>query len=396
MKILNSILFLSITFFTCPVYAQNYADSLSVCLTKYLKKTEIPGFSVVILDKNKIVYQNGFGYANIENKQPFTPQTIQNVGSVSKTFIAVALMKAIELNFFTLETDINEILPFKVKNPYFPDEIIRIKDLTIHTSGIADYGAVYNRSYRFRKSHDLDKTLAGFMKEQGYTSDLPDTTLKDFLMAYLNPQGNLYSSKNFYNSKPGKRMGYSNIGSALAAYLIEVKSGMSFARFSEKYLLDPLKMKQSGWFLTQNILKQHSIPYFNKRMAFPYYSLTTYPDGGLRTSASDLSKYVLEMINALNGLPHILTEKSSEIMFKPVFSTATLPENMTLQTRNKGIFWNIYKDGYIGHDGDDPGVSTNILFNKDIGIIFISNIYLEDRTEVLKILKNYGERLVKH
>lgn len=269
-KPLNAILFLSIVLFTRAAYAQNYTDSLSASLAKYLNKTDIPGFSVVILAKNKIVYQSGFGYANIKSKQPFTPKTIHNIGSVSKTFIAVALMKAIELNYFSLETDINEILPFKVKNPYFPNEIIRIKDLTVHTSGIADHDTIYNRSYRFRKVHDLDKTLEGLMKERRYNSDLSDTILKGFLVAYLSPQGKLYSNKNFYNSKPGKKAGYSNVRSALAAYLIEVKSGMPFAEFSEKYLLKPLKMNQSGWFLTQKISEQNAVPYLNKQMAFPY------------------------------------------------------------------------------------------------------------------------------
>jgi CubicO group peptidase (beta-lactamase class C family) len=232
------------------------------------------------------------------------------------------------------------------------------------------------------------------MKANGYTSDLADTTLQTFLKSYLSPTGKLYSAKNFYNSEPGKRASYSNVGSALAAYLIEVESGMSFPTFTEKYVFIPLKM-HSGWFLTKKILKQHSIPYFTKQKAFPYYTLTTYPDGGLRTSALDLSKFVLEMIHGLNGNSKILTKESVKTMFKPVFTAANVPANMNLQTRNKGVFWNIYNDGYIGHDGDDPGVTTNILFNGQIGIVFLTNIYLKDRIDILKILKKYGERLVK-
>lgn len=379
----------------CSAYPQSGTDSLSYYLNKYLDKANLPGFSVVILNKKKPVYQKGFGYADLKNKRLFTPETIQNIGSVSKTFVAVAIMKAIELNYFTLETDINEILPFKVVNPHHPNEVIKVKDLTTHTSGIIDNNAIYNRSLRFRKSTHPDKTLDKLMQDHNYTSDLSDTTLKGFLEAYLSPHGNLYSDKNFYNSEPGKRASYSNIGSALAAYLIEVKAGMSFALFSDKYVLEPLKMRSSSWFLMEKKLRQYAVPYLDKQIAFPYYTLTTYPDGGLRTSATDLSKYVLEMMNSLNGNPKILTDKSIETMFMPVFNPATLPSNMNLQTRNKGVFWNIYNDGYIGHDGDDPGVIANILFNKDIGIIFIGNMYLEDRTEVLRILKKYGEKLVK-
>ncbi|WP_448635920.1 hypothetical protein [Pedobacter panaciterrae] len=101
------------------------------------------------------------------------------------------------------------------------------------------------------------------------------------------------------------------------------------------------------------------------------------------------------MIRGLNGNSKILANESVKTMFKPVFTAATVPANMNLQTRNKGVFWNIYNDGYIGHDGDDPGVTTNILFNDHIGIVFLTNIYLKDRTDILKILKKYGERLVK-
>lgn len=386
---------LPIMLIVCAAHSQNSRDSLDYYLNEYLSKTDLPGFSVIILNKDKPVYRKGFGYADLKSKRLFTPETIQNIGSVSKTFVAAALMKAIELNYFTLETDINEILPFKVVNPFYPNEVIRVKDLTTHTSGIIDNDEIYNRSYRFRKSRDLDKTLEKFMQDRGYISDLSDTTLSDLLEAYLNPNGSLYSENNFYNSKPQQRASYSNIGSALAAYLIEVKAGMSFAMFSEKHILKPLKMNVSSWFLTKGNLKQHSVPYFDKQIAFPYYSLTTYPDGGLRTSAVDLSKYVLEMMNGLNGKPKILTNKSVKRMFMPVFSQTSIPENMSLQTRNKGVFWNIYNDGYIGHDGDDPGVSANILFNKDTGIILLINKYLVDRTELLRILKKYGEGLAK-
>jgi CubicO group peptidase (beta-lactamase class C family) len=394
MKFLK-ILSLSMMVFAGSVNAQTPADSLTYHLNEYLHKKGLPGFAVVILNNKEPVYQKGFGYADINNQKEFTPKTIQNIGSVSKTVIAVALMKAIELNYFTLETDINEILPFKVINPYHPDQVIRVKELTTHTSGIVDNEAIFTRSYRFKKSADLDPSLGKFMNERGYTSDLADTTMQSFLKSYLNPKGSLYTNQNFYNSEPGKRASYSNIGSALAAYLIEVKAGMSFATFTERYVLKPLKMHNTNWFLSKKNLKQHAVPYFNKQMAFPYYSLTTYPDGGLRTSAKDLGKYVLGMIHSLNGNSKVLSQKSVKTMFTPVFTQATVPANMSLQTRNKGVFWNLYNDGYIGHDGDDPGVISHILFNDHIGIVFISNMYLADRTDLLILLKKYGERLMK-
>ncbi|TBO37033.1 serine hydrolase domain-containing protein [Pedobacter kyonggii] len=396
MTYLKSIFFFVLVFCSLTVKSQNYQDSLRRELTDYLNKNSIPGLSVSILNKNKIVFEEGFGYANVAEKRAYTTETIQNIGSVSKTFIAVSLMKAIELGYFDLETDINAILPFKVVNPYLPDEIIKVKYLTTHTSGILDNLPIFNRSYRFEGPKVQNELLFKMMQENNYTSDLNDTTLVTFLKAYLTPQGALYNKENFGNSSPSKRVSYrySNIGSALAAYLIEVKSGMSFADFTQRYIFKPLRMHKTSWFKTKENVKKQAIPYFTKNIAFPFYHLTTYPDGGLRTSDKELSLYVREMMKMLEHNSNLITERSAVEMFKPVFTLQSLPENMSLQTRNKGVFWNIYNDGYIGHDGDDPGASANILFNKTTGIIFMSNIYIADRTKILSILKKYAPLLV--
>jgi CubicO group peptidase (beta-lactamase class C family) len=393
MTYLKSIFFFVLVFCCLTVKSQNYQDSLRRELTDYLNKNSIPGLSVSILNKNKIVFKEGFGYADIAKKQADTPQTIQNIGSVSKTFIAVSLMKAIELGYFDLETNINTILPFKIVNPYLPDESIKVKYLTTHTSGILDNQEIYNRSYRFEGPKIQNELLIKIMKENNYTSDLNDTTLVTFLKAYLTPQGALYKKENFSNSKPGKRASYSNIGSALAAFLIEVKSGMSFSDFTQQYIFKPLHMNNTNWFRTKQNTAKQAVPYLTADIALPFYHLTTYPDGGLRTSAAELSLYVQEMMKMLNNNSSLIESTSAIEMFKPVFTLQSLPENMSLQTRNKGVFWNIYNDGYIGHDGDDPGASANILFNKTTGIIFMSNIYIADRTKILSILKKYAPLL---
>ena len=152
-------------------------------------------------------------------------------------------------------------------------------------------------------------------------------------------------------------------------------------------------MEDSKWFLSEVSREKHAIPYYDLQLTFPFYSLTTYPDGGLRTSGLDLSKYVMEMIRSLNGKPKLLDKRFIDIMFCPQFSANNVPANLSLATRNKGVFWNLYTDGFNGHDGDDPGVSTNILFNKDFGIVFMTNIYMDSRSEYLNLLKEYASKM---
>jgi CubicO group peptidase (beta-lactamase class C family) len=393
MKVIGSVFLLLLVVISQRTFAQNYKDSLDEKLSQVYQQLKVPGFTALIVNEDGIVYQKSLGYADIKTKRAFSEETIESLGSVSKTFVAVALMKAIELGYFTLETDVNDILPFKIVSPFYPNGKISIRHLVTHTSGIIDNDSIYNRSYLFERGGPKDEKVSAFLKERGYTGGLKDTTLSSFLHSYLNKKGRLYTAKNFSNSKPGQRSSYSNIGSALAAYLIEVKAAEPFSAFCRRYVFDPLGMKESKWFLSELSMEKHATPYFDLQSAFPFYSLTTFPDGGLRTSGADLSKYVIEMIRSLNGKPSVLDKRSIGVMFTPQFSANHLPENLSLTTRNKGVLWNLYADGFIGHDGDDPGVSTNILFNKSYGIIFMTNIYMEDKSEYLNVLKEYASKM---
>src|SRR5690606_30014837 len=126
---------------------------------------------------------------------------------------------------------------------------------------------------------------------------------------------------------------------ALAAYLIEVRSKMSFADFTEKYIIQPLNLKQSAWFLEDINLKKHAQPYYSLQSALPLYDILTYPDGGFRTSVTDISKYLCALILGYKGDTTLLGPDSYNIMFAPQFSGDHPPQNFNLQTRNKGIFW---------------------------------------------------------
>ncbi len=69
-------------------------DSLTSKLRIANSDGELVGFSVAIIDQNKLLYNQGFGYADSKNKREYKTNTIQNVGSVSKTFIGISLLKA--------------------------------------------------------------------------------------------------------------------------------------------------------------------------------------------------------------------------------------------------------------------------------------------------------------
>ncbi|NRF37512.1 serine hydrolase [Pedobacter foliorum] len=387
--IIGSLLF---CVYTQIAQGQSRFDTLTTSLGQIVKKDSLTGISVVLVNSKQILYEHNFGYADVAKKTKYTSQTIQNIGSVSKTFIAIALMKAVELGYFKLETSVNEILPFKVVNPNYPMTDITVRQLSNHTSSIVDNPAIFPDTYQFDEGlAEYDVSAYSVLQNMGYREKIKDTPLKTFLYDYLSGDGKYYNTNNFVGDKPGSSSHYSNIGSALAAYLIEVKSGMTYAEFTKKYILKPLKMQNSSWFLNAQKLNKYAKPYYDLVASFPFYKLITYPDGGLRTNTADLSKYLIALINGYNGSQSLLSKRSYQAMFSPQFSKENPPKGISLAYRNKGIFWNLYNNGTVGHDGDDPGVSSFLFFNPATGQggAFLCNRYLADKTEIIALLVKY-------
>ncbi|WP_373459081.1 serine hydrolase domain-containing protein [Pedobacter sp. W3I1] len=354
-----------------------------------MEKVSLPGMAVVMVNDKRIIYGHCFGKADLAAGKPYSLYTTQEIGSVSKMILSVALMKAIELGYFTLETDINSLLPFKVVNPYEPNHPITVRELATHTSGIIDNPRIYINTYRFNL-HLRSYSPASLVPLQalGYKQTLADTTLREFCFNYLAEKGIYYSPENFVYTTSGRTSSYSNIATALIAYLIEIKSGASYSAFTARHIFKPLHMNHSAWFLADLKINNLAQLYYNNDVNFPVYDLVTYPDGGLKTNASDLSKFLIDMIRGFSGRSAVLQPESFRIMFTPQFSSNNTPAKLSLAKRNKGILWNLYNNGTIGHDGDDPGVSSFLAFNPSTGLggFFLCNKYMDDKSIITDII----------
>ena len=349
-------------------------------LQKIFEKSGFPGFSVAVVNENGIIYEQAFGFSDLENKIPYTQNSVQNIGSISKTFIGVALMKAVELGYLDLDADVNSVSEFDVKNPNFPNTPIAIRQLATHTSSIVDDESCYSKTFYTNAYSDVKSPLFEKFVSNSTIPERTDFGLSAFLNSYLSIGGNQYKKTNFAIEKPGTAYHYSNIASALAARLIELKSNMTFDEFCKKYIFDPLQMQQTSWKLEESIVKNHVKTYNRKKQYYPLYSEITYPDGSLKTSITDLSKYLVEMINGFNGNGHVLSKAAFETVFQNQFPYDKLPENFDPREPNSGIFWRIKNNKTIGHTGSDLGVTAFMFFDPKtkIGKIFMTNIEFDD------------------
>ena len=271
-------------------------------------------------------------------------------------------MRAVQDGKLSLDDDINKHLPFKVANPYFPNESITLRQLATHTSSIKDRGSVYAGAYHFGR-------------------DSPET-LGEFLHDYFASGGKNYSKENFLDAKPGRHREYSNIAAALAGYIVELAVGEKFNAYTRRTIFAPLRMDDTGWLMSEVDLTRHSNLYIAQGLALPIelYGLSTYPDGGLRTSVEDLSRFFIALLNdgAFDGV-RILQKNSVDEMLRFQYGAANRPDNVELSgagSVNSGIFWATKESlTRIGHNGADPGLVTMMLsdVDKQIGVILFVN-----------------------
>jgi len=217
------------------------ARSITLELDSIHRQGHINGFAVAIVKPSQANYMAGFGYANMSIKKEYTTNTIQNIGSVSKTFIGIALLKAQEQGKLDLDDPVNKHLPFEVINPANPESPITIRHLATHTSTITDTEYYDTKAYLLAqnedpKNYDLSKVGEHFNPRDESTS------MPDFLESLLSKNGDWYDDDNFLDTAPGKLYEYSNVGATLAAYVLERAVKQSFNDYTTAHILNPLEM----------------------------------------------------------------------------------------------------------------------------------------------------------
>lgn len=379
-------IFLTTSIFCTSILGQSFnkeipKTAIDSFIQSKMNEAGIVGIGASIIIDKKEVWTNGYGYADKEAKVPFTPSTIMNIASISKTFTGVCIMKAVEEGKVSLDEDINNYLPFKVINPNFPSEKITLRHLATHTSGLTDRYPFYS-----------DST---------YYYDKKTEPLGEFLKNYFVQGGKHYSKDNFLNARPGQSRDYSNIGAGLAGYIIELRTGKVLNEYAKQHIFKPLKMNNSGWALNEIDLSMHTKLYDKKGqdiMQIPLYEMTTYPDGGVRTSVQDLSKFFISLLNdGKYKKTRILKTETVKEMLRFHHTEKNKPENVNIKKLNQGIFWATKLSATrIGHNGTDFGVRTFMLsdLNREFAVIIFFNTSLEEKDEI-KYLDIY-EALYKY
>ncbi|OKP94120.1 serine hydrolase [Paenibacillus sp. P32E] len=289
------------------------------------------GASVVMVKDGRVVLSKGYGYADVEQQIPVSPDTVMEWGSISKLTVWTSVMQLEEQGKIDLNEDIRNYLPenFLTKLKY--DDPITMLNLMNHNAGFEEY-----------------------MFDMAYQSPGEVRSLEEGLQ--LAQPAQIY--------RPGEAVAYSNYGNSLAAYIVERISGQHYREYVQQHIFDPLGMKDSIAYSVveerPELLKHKAKGYFFegkgsfKQGSWNYMSM--YPNGGNNGTAEDLAKFAMAFLPAAG--------EQSPLFEKPGTLGKMLTQSYTSAEGMPGIahgFWEYPgRHRTLGHGGNTIAFATNL------------------------------------
>ncbi len=241
-----------------PEELEAFADSF---FAAQMEELRIPGVAFIFVEGGEVVLAKGYGYSDLEKRTPMSADTtVMRIGSISKVFVATAVMQLVEQGTLDLDADINQYLTtFQIEDAF--DEPVTLAQLLTHTAGFEDPPYVSNT----------------------------DPALVEPLGPYL------AKTMSARTDAPGETFRYSNHGFALAAYVVEEVSGQPFDQYVAEHIMRPLGMAQTGYLLSPPLPEGLAVGYAYQegtQVPQPVDYDNDYPGGSIVSTAADMARFM--------------------------------------------------------------------------------------------------------
>jgi CubicO group peptidase (beta-lactamase class C family) len=327
----------------CPVAVR--ADAIDDYVRERMRQLRLPGVALTIVRNGTVVTTRSYGDASLELAVPVTPDTVFELGSVTKQFTAVALMMLVEEGKVRLDESIATYLPRT------PDgwRGITVQHLATHSSGIQEYLSVPG------------------LPEQAHAARSHDE------------MSQLFFARLTREFEPGETWAYSNSGYLLLGNIIERASGQSYWDFLRTRLFAPLGMSETRSSDPRAVILHRAAGYGWTGVRFenrPALSENAYAAGSVVSTIRDMARW-----EAALHAGRLLATASFTQMWTPLTVTLSTPPPFSY-----GFGWVIDRErGHtvVFHSGGTPGFSSAIRRYPASGLSVI-------------VLANHGDRIVDH
>lgn len=333
-------------------------EALKQEIEKIINERNIPGATIALVSKDGIIWADGVGKSDVAAGKNVEAETIFRWGSISKSFVSVAILMLCERGLINLDDKIRDIVPeIEFRNRWESTHPVRIIHCLEHTTGFDDL----------------------HYKELAYND--PTITLSDGLA--INP------SSRRSRWKPGTYMSYCNIGPAIAAYIVEKVSGKSFEEFVQENAFDLLGMNTAGFFYPREQDLMSKGYKDDGKTAVKYDHIFARCAGSLNAASLDMAHFVQMLLN--RG-----TFKGKQLL-KP--ESVTRMETPTTTRAARAGFplgyglgnYTFVRNGYVfhGHEGGIAGFAACYCYNVELDRGFALSINkvtgrgLEEITEAI-------------
>lgn len=300
----------------------------------------IPGMALGIIEDGQIAHLQGYGAADATGRE-VTPQTPFHIGSVTKSFTALAVMQLVEEGKIELDAPVQRYLPWFTLADEESAAKITVRNLLNHASGISTYDG--NRG--FTSDENLEVRVRG----------LQDIGLRE-------PVGGTYQ--------------YSNINYDIAGLIVEKVSGQSYADYISEHIFAPLEMHHSYASETPALadgLAAGHLYIFGQAVALPRATPPSHlPSGYLIASVEDLAHYALAQLHdGQFGEARVLSPEGMAELHRPAVPTTSAANYYAMgwvngPTGGTPAIW---------HDGADGRYYAIVILmpDSDSGIILLAN-----------------------
>jgi CubicO group peptidase (beta-lactamase class C family) len=311
-----------------------------------MNKNSVTGLSIALVDDQRIIWSEGFGYADQENNIPASAETLYRVGSISKLFTDTAAMQLAEQGRLDIDHPLKEYLP----------------EFSIKTN--------------FRHSTDITPRML-----MTHHSGLPRDKLNGFITPHPAPFTDLAGklSEDYMSYPPNQLFSYSNLGITLLGHVVQNQSGIPFADYMKQAILTPLGMKNSSFEqgLSSSSLMARG---YKGRQAAVELPLRDIPAGGLNASVNDISRFISMVLAGGNvGSQQLLKPETLKEMLRPQNSNVALDFNF-----HTGLGWllstlggtKIENAGIVAHHSGGTLYFRSqmyVLPEKKLGVVVLSN-----------------------
>jgi CubicO group peptidase (beta-lactamase class C family) len=331
-----------------PVPDRDPYEVIDAFIEEKMHRLNIPGVSLAIVEGDRIVHARGFGRARPGGDAP-TPQTPFFIGSLTKSFTALAVMQLVEAGKIELDAPVLQYLPwFRVADPQAADQIT-VRHLLNQTSGLPTLPS--------------EIALADF-------DDRPDATERQ-----------VRALSTLRLTRPvGAKFEYSNTNFNILGLIGEAASGVCYADYIQQHIFDPMEMRHS--YTSKATAQPDGLAmgyryWFGRPIPSPNLSIPSgsLPSGQLISSAEDMAHYLIAQLNG------------GHYKDKQILSEAGIAElhHGVAEWREMGILVGYYAMGWVSqeiggtrivsHSGTVPDFSAFMALvpEQKKGIILLCN-----------------------